>query len=82
MRSGDVLVLPGHGPELPSAVAVASEYLAHRAERLDQIRAALEVLGADATARQIVEHVYADVDENVWWAAELSVKAQLDYLHG
>ncbi len=77
---GDRLVLPGHGPSLPSLGAVAGEYLAHRAERLDQVRAALSALGTDATARQIVELVYADVDESVWWAAELSVKAQLDYL--
>ncbi len=77
---GEVAVLPGHGPELPSARAVASQYLAHRAERLDQVRAALDVLGPDASARAIVEHVYADVPEQVWDAAELSVRAQLDYL--
>lgn len=77
---GDRLVLPGHGPELPSLGAVAAQYLAHRSERLDQVRAAQHILGADATARQIVEHVYADVDQSVWWAAELSVRAQLDYL--
>jgi glyoxylase-like metal-dependent hydrolase (beta-lactamase superfamily II) len=77
---GDVPVLPGHGPELDSAAAVAAAYLAHRAERLDQVRVALTELGDDATARAIVEHVYSDVDESVWWAAELSVKAQLDYL--
>ncbi len=77
---GDRLVLPGHGPELPSLAAVAEQYLAHRRERLDQVRAALATLGADASARQIVEHVYADVDRSVWWAAELSVQAQLDYL--
>jgi glyoxylase-like metal-dependent hydrolase (beta-lactamase superfamily II) len=77
---GDVPVLPGHGPELPSAAAAASFYLAHREERLEQIRDALRTLGADATPRQIVKLVYADVPENVWWAAELSVKAQLDYL--
>lgn len=79
---GEVAVLPGHGPELPSARAVAADYLAHRAERLDQIRAALARLGEDAGARAIVELVYADVDESVWWAAELSVQAQLDYLRG
>jgi glyoxylase-like metal-dependent hydrolase (beta-lactamase superfamily II) len=77
---GDALVLPGHGPELPSLAAVADQYLTHRAQRLDQVRAALAELGADASARQIVELVYADVDEAVWWAAELSVRAQLDYL--
>jgi glyoxylase-like metal-dependent hydrolase (beta-lactamase superfamily II) len=77
---GERLVLPGHGPELPSLAAVAEQYLAHRAERLDQVRAALDTLGQDASARAIVEHVYADVDQSVWWAAELSVQAQLDYL--
>jgi glyoxylase-like metal-dependent hydrolase (beta-lactamase superfamily II) len=75
-------VLPGHGPELPDAPAVASAYLAHREERLDQVRAALAVLGPDATARQVVEVVYADVDRSLWPAAEWSVRAQLDYLRG
>ncbi len=38
------------------------------------------MLGEDATARQVVEHVYTDVDEKLWDAAEKSVQAQLDYL--
>jgi len=73
-------VLPGHGPELPDAPAVATAYLAHREERLDQVRTALARLGPDATPRQVVEVVYADVDEVLWPAAELSVRAQLDHL--
>jgi len=73
-------VLPGHGPELPDAAATAREYLAHREQRLDQVRAALEKLGPDATPRQVVEVVYADVDQKLWDAAEWSVRAQLDYL--
>ncbi|MGD9527989.1 MAG: MBL fold metallo-hydrolase [Pseudonocardia sp.] len=73
-------VLPGHGPELPDAPAVARDYLAHREERLDQVRSALEALGEGATARQVVEVVYADVDRVLWPAAELSVRAQLDHL--
>jgi hypothetical protein len=44
------------------------------------VRQALDVLGTGATARQIVEHVYVDVDQALWGAAELSVNAQLDYL--
>jgi glyoxylase-like metal-dependent hydrolase (beta-lactamase superfamily II) len=79
---GDAAALTGHGPDLPSIGDVAAMYLAHRQERLDQVRAALTQLGADATARQIVELVYADVDQAVWWAAELSVEAQLEYLRG
>jgi hypothetical protein len=55
-------------------------YLAHREQRLEQVRQALVALGADATARQVVEQVYADVDQKLWDAAESSVRAQLDYL--
>jgi glyoxylase-like metal-dependent hydrolase (beta-lactamase superfamily II) len=77
---GHRTVLPGHGPDLGDLEAVSDMYLAHREERLDQVRAALRELGDDATARQIVEHVYTDVDEKLWEAAEWSVQAQVDYL--
>lgn len=73
-------VLPGHGPELPDAPAVAAAYLAHREQRLEQVRGALGRLGTGASARQVVELVYADVDESLWAAAEWSVEAQLAYL--
>ncbi|TGD89628.1 MBL fold metallo-hydrolase [Mycolicibacterium sp. CH28] len=73
-------VLPGHGPDLDDLEAVSDMYLAHREERLEQVRQALRALGEDATARQVVEHVYTDVDEKLWDAAEKSVRAQLDYL--
>jgi glyoxylase-like metal-dependent hydrolase (beta-lactamase superfamily II) len=75
-------VLPGHGPELPDAPTAARLYLAHREERLEQVRGALRALGPDATARQVVERVYADVDRVLWPAAEASVRAQLEYLRG
>lgn len=77
---GDATVLPGHGPELPSTMDAASHYLAHRAQRLQQVRDALETLGPEATPHQVVEMVYADVDRAVWGAAELSVQAQIAYL--
>lgn len=75
---GELTVLPGHGPELPSAGVVAAAYLAHREARLEQVRAALAA-GAQ-TADQIVETVYADVDRVLWPAARLSVLAQLAHL--
>ncbi|HKS45363.1 MAG TPA: MBL fold metallo-hydrolase [Amycolatopsis sp.] len=74
--------LPGHGPELGDLRVTVRGYLDHREQRLDQVRAALAVLGDDATPRQIVEHVYADVDPALWAPAEHSVRAQLDYLRG
>jgi glyoxylase-like metal-dependent hydrolase (beta-lactamase superfamily II) len=73
-------VLPGHGPELPDAGTIARAYLDHRERRLEQVREALAVLGPQATPTDVVERVYADVDRVLWPAAELSVRAQLDYL--
>lgn len=73
-------VLPGHGPDLPDLQTVAQQYLDHREGRLDQVRAALDTLGADASVRSVVEHVYTDVDEKLWPVAEQSVRVQLDYL--
>ena len=71
-------LLPGHGPVLDSPAEVLDGYLAHRADRLEQVRAA--VAAGASTAREVVERVYADVDESLWPAAEQSVAAQLAYL--
>ncbi len=71
-------ILPGHGPVVEQALAVLDFYLEHRQDRLEQVREALEA--GDETARQVVERVYADVDESLWPAAERSVEAQLEYL--
>lgn len=73
-----LVLLPGHGPVHPDVAVVAAEYLAHRRERLDQVRAA--VAAGARSARTVVEIVYADVDRSLWPAAEQSVHAQLDYL--
>lgn len=75
---GDVAVLPGHGPELASAGVAAAGYLAHREDRLVQVRDA--VAGGARTPAEVVQVVYADVDPVLWPAAELSVRAQLAYL--
>lgn len=71
-------ILPGHGPVITDAGAVLDFYLAHRTERLEQVRQA--VAAGATTAREVVETVYADVDEVLWPAAERSVQAQLDHL--
>jgi glyoxylase-like metal-dependent hydrolase (beta-lactamase superfamily II) len=72
------LLLPGHGPTLTDPIGILDYYLAHRAERLDQVRSALAA-GA-TTPAEIVAMIYTDVDRSVWPAAEWSVQAQLDYL--
>lgn len=73
----DVL-LPGHGPVVDQPIEVLDYYLSHRRERLEQVRAA--VAGGAGDAAEVVRRVYADVDPSLWSAAELSVRAQLDYL--
>jgi glyoxylase-like metal-dependent hydrolase (beta-lactamase superfamily II) len=77
---GPATVLPGHGPELASAGEAAERYLAHREQRLEQVRAA--VAAGASSPRAVVEVVYADVDPVLWDAAELSVRAQLAFLQG
>ena len=79
-------VWPGHGPVIEQALPVLDHYRAHRRERLDQVREAVRVLRAAGTSyddelpRRVVEIVYSDVDQVLWPAAELSVRAQLAYL--
>ncbi|MEU9577927.1 MBL fold metallo-hydrolase [Streptomyces chilikensis] len=75
-------VLPGHGPVLDDAQGAVEYYLAHRASRLAQVETAVE--SGCRTSGEVVAHVYADVDRSLWPAAELSVRAQLQYLreHG
>jgi glyoxylase-like metal-dependent hydrolase (beta-lactamase superfamily II) len=75
-----VAVLPGHGPELADAGTAARGYLAHREQRLAQVRQALADGGPGLSAMDVVRRVYADVDPVLWPAAELSVRAQLTYL--
>ncbi|GAA3986828.1 MBL fold metallo-hydrolase [Streptomyces marokkonensis] len=75
-------VLPGHGPVLEDAQGVVEYYLAHRAHRLAQVETAVE--DGYRTPGEVVARVYADVDRSLWPAAEMSVRAQLEYLgeHG
>ena len=72
-------LLPGHGPVIDRPSDVLDGYLAHRAERLEQVREAVR-RGA-RTAGEVVSVVYADVDRTLWPAAVQSVRAQLRYLN-
>ena len=64
---------------LDSPVEVLDHYLRHRNERLEQVRSA--VAAGDEDAAAVVRRVYADVDPVLWPAAEMSVRAQLEYLN-
>ena len=82
-------IWPGHGPVIDDALRALDFYIAHRRERLAQVRDALadlraqprpEGISVDDVPRRIVETVYVDVDPALWPAAELSVRAQLAHL--
>lgn len=79
-------IWPGHGPVIEEALPALDYYIAHRRERLGQVRDALAALPPgvppDEVPHAVVEIVYADVDPILWGAAELSVRAQLAYLRG
>jgi len=77
---GSCRVMPAHGPQRDDLTQLCREYRAHRLQRLDQIRAALAVLGDRASVDQVVDAVYTDIPLGVRSAAERSVAAQLDYL--
>lgn len=72
------MLLPGHGPAQENCAVVARAYLAHRRERLEQVRAAIAE-GAD-TPQAIVDSVYRDIDPKIRFAARMSTRAQLEYL--
>jgi len=73
-----IAVLPGHGPIVADPAARLDFYIAHRAERLAEVEAA--IAAGDRTPADIVARVYAAVDRGLWPFAEWSVRAQLAYL--
>lgn len=75
-------ILPGHGPVVPDAGEMVEFYRVHRAERLEQVRAALAdgAAAEDDPVEGVLRRVYAEVPEAVWPAARLSIRAQLEYL--
>ena len=77
-EAGLGVLLPGHGPLLRQPAAVLDYYIAHRAERLAEVEAA--VAAGDRSAADIVARVYANVDRGLWPYAQWSVRAQLAYL--
>jgi glyoxylase-like metal-dependent hydrolase (beta-lactamase superfamily II) len=71
-------ILPGHGPVVDDPLGRLEAYVAHRRARLDEVAEVMERGVTDPAA--IVAIVYADVPQAVWPAAELSVRAQVEYL--
>lgn len=71
-------IYPGHGPLVTDPAERIQWYMQHRAERLNEVRAALE--SGARTADEVVDIVYAQTPSGLLGAAKLSVQAQMDYL--
>jgi glyoxylase-like metal-dependent hydrolase (beta-lactamase superfamily II) len=72
------IICPGHGPIVDDPAAKLAEYVEHRRQRERQV---VEALGhGPATARELVERIYLDVDRRLHDLAEGSVMAQLQKL--
>lgn len=76
-------LLPAHGPVLPHADAVISFYVAHRHQRSDQIRLAVERLGR-STPLEIAPVVYPELPEPMRVVAAAQITTHLRWLsaHG
>jgi glyoxylase-like metal-dependent hydrolase (beta-lactamase superfamily II) len=68
-------LLPGHGPIVDDPIALIDEYIAHRAEREQQILKAM--LDGARTVKDIVSRVYPALPESLSEAAADSVRAHL-----
>jgi glyoxylase-like metal-dependent hydrolase (beta-lactamase superfamily II) len=68
-------LLPGHGPIVDDPVVLIDEYLAHRAQREQQILQAM--LQGARTVTEIVRRVYPALPESLSEAAADSVRAHL-----
>lgn len=77
------MVLPGHGPMLDHLADVSRAYIEHRNRRIEEVASAIDTLtatGALVTVPSITDLVYPDVMPAVRFAAEMSVKAQMDFI--
>lgn len=70
-------IVPAHGPIIRGGQEKIAEYIAHRAQREQQILQALEDLPRGVAVPQIVQFIYTDVDPSLHPVAEWSVKAHL-----
>ncbi len=68
-------LLPAHGPVIDDPAAIVDQYLEHRAEREEQIIAAIR--GGDRTPEEIARHVYGDLPSAIVSASLDTVLAHL-----
>ncbi len=71
-------LLPGHGPVVRDPDDRIRYYRDHRLKRLEQVRRAYDE--GKTSVALILERVYGDIVGDVRRAAELTIRAQLEYL--
>ena len=71
----DAIYWPTHGPQVTEPHALVRAFLAHRAERTDQVLQRLS--RGPATIAQLVPEMYADVKKGLWKPAAASTYAHL-----
>jgi glyoxylase-like metal-dependent hydrolase (beta-lactamase superfamily II) len=69
------MLFPGHWDPVEEATAKIEEYRKHRLEREAQVLA--EVKRGRGTAQELTRRVYADLDDNLLVAAEMTMRAHL-----
>lgn len=72
------LLFPGHWDPVEDAIGKIEEYRAHRLEREAQVLA--EVRRGGGTARELTRRVYAELEEQLMVAAEMTMRAHLHKL--
>lgn len=71
-------LMPGHGPIIGDPATRIAGYRRHRLQRLDQVRAAYQAGNTSVSA--ILDRVYGELVGTTRRAAELTIRAQLEYL--
>lgn len=74
-RGEDRVYLPGHGHPVTDPHGMVRHQIAHRRQRLDQILSALG--SGPATAMDLTERIYTDIDPALMGAAQRNVLASL-----
>ena len=69
------VLFPGHWDPVEDAMAKIDEYRAHRLEREAQVLA--EVKRGRGTAPELTRRVYGELDDNLMFAAEMTMRAHL-----
>ncbi len=70
---------PGHGEVIDDPAAAINWLIEHRLQREEKVRAAIEA-HPDLTTRELVPHVYQDVEQHLYRLAERSLLAHVQKL--